>query len=158
MESGGTWRTMQFLRHIVHKKLTHVIKFTEISLLRAKFVLTSWLLTNCFFNKPLSLIWTSFGLNRLILTFFSIRLSLIKPLMLDWIGSLMNRLPEWIISPNSSFDNLSKWVCLTCYWLSKITRMNSLNQFLIWQVIRVGFFNLLLVRQVTKIFLFHWFF
>jgi hypothetical protein len=33
--------------------------------------------------------------------------------MLDSIGSLTNKLLEWIISTNSSFENLSKWVCLT---------------------------------------------
>jgi hypothetical protein len=27
MENGGAWRTTQLLKHIVPKKLTHVIKF-----------------------------------------------------------------------------------------------------------------------------------
>ncbi len=113
VERGSTWKTMQLLRRIVHKKLTPIIRFTKISLLCAELGLTSWLLIGCFFNKPLSRIWISFGLNKSVLVLFSIRLIPAKPLMLDSIGSLTNKLLEWIISTNSSFENLSKWVCLT---------------------------------------------
>jgi hypothetical protein len=83
VKSGDTWRMTQLLGHICLKELTPIIKFTEISLFHAKLRLISWFLTGCFIKghyhpfEPVLVQTNHYPF------FFSIRLSTIKPLMLD---------------------------------------------------------------------------
>jgi hypothetical protein len=54
VESGSTWKTMQFLGHTSFKKLRPIIRFTDMSLFRTKLRLTSWFLIDCLINGLLS--------------------------------------------------------------------------------------------------------
>jgi hypothetical protein len=53
VKRGDAWRMMQLLGHTCLKKLTHVIRFINISLFCMKIRLSSWFSIGCFVNKSL---------------------------------------------------------------------------------------------------------
>jgi hypothetical protein len=67
---GNAWNTTQLVGHTSLKELTHVIRFTKISLFQVKLRLTS-----CFL--------TSYFVNRLLHISLLVRFSIVKLVMLD---------------------------------------------------------------------------